>query len=236
MRFRVFSVVAGLALAVGLSVAVGSASSARGFSPSVKGHAAALPASAPDALVTLLDNSSNDSGIGITSQNFEPSFDVYDNQGADDFVVPAGHKWVIKKLNVYGVYYNGSGPAASENITFYTSKNKLPGTVKKAYTAVTGTDSGGSFAITLPSSVALTGGTKGKHWYISAQVNMDFSAGGQWGWETSTNTLGYADAAWQNPGDGFGTGCTTWGLLNSCIPSGEGTSDMFTLKGVDKTP
>jgi hypothetical protein len=45
---------------------------------------------------------------------------------------------------------------------------------------------------------------------------MDFGVGGQWGWSTSSVRTNNG-AAWQNPGDGFLTGCTTWGRLTSCI-------------------
>jgi len=231
MRFRVFSVVLSLALVIGVSLAVGSAGSARPISPFAKGTAAAAPASAPDALVTLYDNSTNDSGIGITSQS------ALDTMGADDFDVPAGHVWVVKEVTAYGVYYNGSG-ADSEHVSFYTQKKKLPNAVKKDYPALAGADNGGSFQITLPTTVRLSGGPAAgsrKHYYVSVQANMDFGFG-QWDWETSTNTSGYPDAAWQNPGGGSGTGCTSWEKLHVCLPYGEGPSFMFTLKGKDIVP
>jgi len=238
MRFRIFSVVAGLALAVALTVAVGTAGSARGISAFSKGQAAAPAASAPDALATLYDNSTNDSGIGIVSQNFESSFDAYDSRGADDFTVPGHHKYKVKQVVAYGVYFNGSGPAASVNVTFYTTKKGKPNesVIKKNYSAVAiASDSGGTFTVKLPTTAALSGGTgSGKKYWVSVQANMDFSSGGEWGWETSTNAPG-TEAQWENPGDGFGTGCTTYNNLTTCIPSGEGPSFMATLKGVDTT-
>ena len=68
----------------------------------------------------------------------------------------------------------------------------------------------------------------GTYW-VSVQANMDFALGGEWGWETSTVTNG-SPAAWQNPGDGFGTGCTSWGVEIVCVPVG-GPDKMFALKG-----
>ena len=51
----------------------------------------------------LYSQNSNDSGVGIVSQNFtDPGFDIYDSNGADDFVVPAGHKWAIQAVVVTG--------------------------------------------------------------------------------------------------------------------------------------
>src|SRR5262249_51187394 len=155
-------------------------------------------------------NNSGDSGIGIVSQNFETSFDAYDSQSADDVAVPANTIWKVKQLLVTGVYFNGPGPAVSENVTFYRNKRGLPGTLLKQYTGLVGTDNGtGSFTIKLPTNARLSGGTTGKSYWVSVQVNMDFNTGGEWAWESSTNAPGNPDV-WQNPGDGFGTGCTTY--------------------------
>jgi len=71
------------------------------------------------------------------------------------------------------------------------------------------------------------------------QINMDFNGpgakppnSGEWGWENQTETV-FAPAAWENPGGGFGTGCTTYQQENVCIPDGQG-DHMFTLKGKSK--
>jgi hypothetical protein len=175
----------------------------------------------------LYDQNNNDSSVGISSQNFETSFDVYDDQGADSFKVPAGQTWKIKEVDVTGVYFNGDGPAVSENVTFYKNSGGLPGAVIKSVT-LAGTDSGtGSFAITGITGVKLTGG---KYW-VSVQVNMDFDAGGQWGWDTRTVQSGFA-AAWQNPADGLATGCTVYANMQGCIGAqGEGPDFMFALRG-----
>jgi hypothetical protein len=82
-------------------------------------------------------------------QNFEPEFDSFDSQLADDFVVPdAGRPWQITGITVTGQSLNGSGPARSENVTFYKGPNGVPGEVKNAQTVV-GVDSNGSFTIPL---------------------------------------------------------------------------------------
>lgn len=182
-------------------------------------------AQAPHPAGVLYDQNNNDAGIGIVSQNFESDFDIYDSQGADDFVVPdRGHPWQITGITVTGVYFNGAGPAASENVTFYRDANGAPGEVVNTQTVV-GADSNGSFTIPL-AKFALPQG----HYWVSVQANMDFSSGGEWGWETGSVQNGTA-AAWQNPADGFGTGCTSWGTLTTCIPSGEGPDFMFSLSG-----
>jgi hypothetical protein len=186
-------------------------------------------------LTTLYDQNSDDAGIAIVSQNFESSFDIYDSQAADDFIVPLDvTAWRVQEVDVTGVYFNGSGPAVSENVFFFKDKKGLPGKLIAEYAGLAGTDSFGSFAIKLPEK-----GRKLKpgHYWVSVQINMDFSAGGEWGWERR-NTQMMDPAAWQNPGDGFATGCTTWGNEAKCLgfaphdPTVDtGPDHMYALKG-----
>ena len=190
----------------------------------------------PGGLVRLFDNNGNDSGAGVSSQNFEAQYDAFDDLAADDFRVPAGHVWSVRRVIVSGVHYQGPGPADSENVHFYTSKKKLPNALEKQFLGVVGSDSGGSFNIRLPSSVRLSGGPSdgaGKVYWLSVQATQDFSSAGQWLWEGALNDAGDADA-WENPGDGFGTGCTSWADERACIGDfGQGPSKMFKLRGVD---
>ena len=184
------------------------------------------------SLSVLYDQTSNDSGIGIVSQNFESSFDIYDAQAADDFTVPAGTIGTVKEVDATGVYFNGSGPANSENVTFYKNSHGAPGDVVAEFDGVVGADSFGSFAIDLGKGHKFKGGKHGKTYWVSVQANLDFSAGGEWGWENQTTSEGNA-AMWVNAGDGFATGCTTYSQENVCIPDGQG-DHMFTLRGKSK--
>lgn len=172
---------------------------------------------------TVYDQNDNDAGVGITSQNFESTYDAYDNQGADDFTLTGKAK--VTGIVVTGSYYNGSGPAASLHVTFYKASGGKPGAVVADFPAVVPTDSFGSFTAKLPKAKFKKG-----TFFVSVQANMDFAVGGQWAWETRSVQNG-GPAQWQNPGDGFATGCTTWGDLTTCIPSGEGPDYMFTLTG-----
>lgn len=173
----------------------------------------------------IYSQNDNDTGVGVVSQNFEPDFDVYDSQLADDFVVPdRGQPWQVTGITVTGVYFNGSGPAASENVTFYRDANGVPGVVKNTQTVV-GADTNGSFTIPLD-KFALPAG----HYWVSVQANMDFSSGGEWGWETRSVQSGNA-AVFQNPADGFGTGCTSWASVAACVDAGSGPDLMFSLSG-----
>ena len=202
-----------------------SAASIASAGPALTSAGSGKKATPPAATAgTLYSQNGTDSGIGIVSQNFESSFDIYDARAADDFKVPSGHVWKVTEVDVTGVYFNGSGPAASENVTFYKNAKGLPGAVLHDYTGVVGTDSFGSFKIKVPKT-KLKAGT----YWVSVQANMDFSAGGEWGWENQTTVVG-KPAAWENPGDGFGTGCTSYTAETTCIPDGQG-DHMFTIKG-----
>lgn len=181
----------------------------------------------------LYDQNSDDNGVGIVSQNFEATFDTYDSQGADDFTVPAGSCWKITDVTVAGVYYNGSGPASSVNVTFYKNKSNLPSESKiiASFTGVVPTtDSSGSFVIKLPAAVKAR---PGKYW-VSVQANLDLIVGGQWGWETR-NTQAGTGGAWKNPGGGFGTGCSAYGNMLTCLDAqDQGPDYMFSLSGKSK--
>jgi hypothetical protein len=215
-----------LVLATAAILACGLASAA----PTVAGHGKVV-APPVNAAGTLYSQNGTDSGIGIVSQNFESSFDIYDARAADDFTVPKGKTWSVAEVDVTGVYFNGAGPARDENVTFYKTTNGLPGAVVADHTGLAGADNGtGSFNIK-GAKAKLKGGTKkkGTTYWVSVQANMDFSTGGEWGWENQTTVVGNP-AAWENPGGGFGVGCTTYTTETTCIPDGQG-DHMFTIKG-----
>jgi hypothetical protein len=187
-----------------------------------KGTVGAAPQSIGGEVI--YDQNDNDTGTAVSSQNFETEFDAYDNSGADDFTLTATRTKVTHVV-VTGTYYNGYGPAVSETVTFYKDAGGLPGARITRRTR-TGTDSAGSFVIRLGKrGPRLHAGT----YWLGVVVNMDFYAGGQWGWETRTVQSGNP-AAWRNPGDGFGTGCKRWGVMNKCLP-GYGLDFMFKLTG-----
>jgi hypothetical protein len=227
MRVRFFTAVTAVALAIAVVAAFGTVAGARtGVSPKAATHTShkAKVFAKPSALVSLWNQNNQDSGGADSSQNFEAANDAFDDQAAADVKVKAGTTWKVKEVDVTG-QYSVAGPAVSENVTFYKDAGGKPGAVKKAYTGLVGADSGGSFVITLPTVTKLTAGT----YWVSVQVNMDFDPSGQWYWETRTVKKG-KDAVWQNPGDGFGTGCTTWTDIVTCIPT-SAPDLMFQLKG-----
>ena len=176
--------------------------------------------------VVLYDQNDNDSGFGSNSQDFEADFDTFDNQGADDFTVPTGETWTVTQVDVTGSYFNGAGPAMWFNVFFYADAGGAPGALVSSQTnlAFTGDPSA---AIPLTTPVELTEGT----YWVSVQARMDFGVGGQWAWEDRTVQSGNG-SMWQNPGDGFGSGCPTWGPKTTCIP-GSSVDFMFRLHGTN---
>ena len=94
--------------------------------------------------------------------------------------MPALQIWTVQQVTVSGQYFNGPGPAASVNVTFYFDQLGFPGAAVPGgtYTNVAMSDTAGNFIITLPSSLVLVTGT----YWVSVQANMDFTPFGEWGW------------------------------------------------------
>jgi hypothetical protein len=235
MRVRVLSLLGASALVAALVASFAPAAGAEsGARPTAtgSGRVTSLSPSAPN-LEILYDQNNSDAGNGISSQNFtdpDGSFDIYDDGGADDFVVPAGETWTVQEVVVTGVYYNGFGPADSEHVRFYMDDGGRPGAILADRPNLAGTDLGGSFDILLGSDVVLTEGT----YWVGVRVNMDLGSGGQWGWEIRTAQGGANASMWKNRKNGFGTGCTDWETMETCIFGGpQGTPDfMFAVAGL----
>src|SRR6187200_3087026 len=108
----------------------------------VRGHST----SPSTVLYSQLDNPGANSS---SSQDFESDFDAYDDELADDFVVPSGDQWSVGTVDAIGVYYNGGGLAASFNVRFYPdSASHFPGTVVAERLDQAYTLNGSDFTIT----------------------------------------------------------------------------------------
>ena len=163
----------------------------------------------------------------ITSQNFETVNDIYDSFAADDFGL-MDDIWSVTQIDLLGAYYNGSGPASSVNVWFYSDSVGLPGQI--IYSAlniipVNGLTTG-SFSIMLPNPVVLF---EGMYWFC-VQANMDQNPYGQWGWTERTIT-DFSESAWRNPGGGFGTTCTSWQHRVTQCGVGTGPDLCFNIIG-----
>jgi len=188
-------------------------------------ESAIVPQQVDGSMALLYDQTAGGNANGYTSQDFEASLDTYDSQIADDFVVPAPG-WTIDQVVVSG-QYNTGGPALGFNVYFYTNSGGMPG-AQVYYGAsqsfiFNGTD---LFTITLASPPVLTPGT----YWVSVQCRMDYNVGGQWYWNQINGTVDSV-AQWQNPGGGFGTSCSSWSNIQTCI-SAIGTDQYFALYGL----
>jgi hypothetical protein len=184
----------------------------------VSSHSVA-PAKKGKACYTNNDPS-GDTGIAVTSANYSDDA-ADDTAGAVDFSVKKSCS--IGTVQTTGLYYNGTGPASSVNVLFYKNKKGEPGKIVKeqdnlSYTDSTGT---GALGVKLKKAVSLKKG----NYFVSVVANMTLSAGGQWGWELTSNQIGNIDQ-WENQGGGFGV-CPTWGDVLTCV--GYGNDFMVTL-------
>jgi hypothetical protein len=156
----------------------------------------------------LWDQSDNASDKDIVSQDFlDVAFDPHDSRAADDFLVPDGYLWSLETVKVFGLYL-GPAPAQSLDVVFFRDEGGFPGKIVRGcdYNDILPEDiTDPSFMINLPTPCLLTPGT----YWMSVRANMHFLQHGQWFWhENTVQTL--SPFVWENPGDGFGTGCLTF--------------------------
>lgn len=184
------------------------------------------PAVPPVGRDILYDQVSSAGTAGITSQDFETAYDAYDAQGGDDFVIPAGETWTIDYVAVVGSF-SVAGPCNTVNVYFYADGGGIPGAPVCTYMGVAPLDGNDpNLAANLPTDCVLGEGT----YYFSVQSQQDFGTSGQWYWYESTSANGTA-WVWQNPGNGFGTGCTSWADGNTCLTASYGPDLAFLLGG-----
>lgn len=156
--------------------------------------AAKAPVHKPD--MVLWNQNSNFNGAALTSQNFTSgTYTSQNSAGADDFVVPQGQTWHITAVDVTGVFFNGSGPAKSTVVTFYTNRKGKPGRVHRGpYTLDCG--GGPDFQCIFPKPVKLPSGI----WWVSVAANCSYAGGcGEWGWAETTTVENYS-AVWEQGG------------------------------------
>jgi hypothetical protein len=174
----------------------------------------------------LYDQYDNQGFSSFPSQDFETAIDNFDAQGADDFVVPAGETWNITEVDFYGDYSAGALGSDSFHVFIYQDAAGLPGSV--VYTALNqsySTSNNIDFVVTLSTPAVLTEGT----YWVSVQSRMDYNGNDQWFWK-DRSVQNNNPAAWQNPGDGFGTGCTDWNVRTNCLGS-SGPDYVYRLVG-----
>src|SRR6185437_15014359 len=144
--------------------------------PGVRSVPILMPPNLPRTI--LYDQYSNLGRSATSSQDFEPAFDVFADELANDFIVQEGETWSVDSIDVDGMYFNGTGPADSFNVRFYADDVGLPGALVEERIAMPYTLNGSTFSVTITPPVHLRSGS----YWVSAQARMDFALGGQWGW------------------------------------------------------
>jgi hypothetical protein len=171
--------------------------------------------------------------LGIGSQSFEPAMSAFDDQAADDFIIGAG--WgaaYINGVRVMGEYSAGGGPASSFNIYFYQNgAGNLPGTLIAPLMNLPYVGTPPDFLICLPYPFSVSPGT----YWVSVQARQDSDPNGQWFWHNRT-VQSNAGAVWQNPGNAYGTGCTTWNRKNACMADQVWPDQVFQILGFREGP
>lgn len=209
----------GLVLSAPLTAELSKAAGATGVRPAV-----------PEGTVVLYDQTDNAADNGSPDQNFEAAYNAYDCAGADDFVVTDPTGWTIEQVVTVGTQSIGGAPA-SVDVTFYANSpgggdTDLPGAVECGYPGLTPAGNA-SFTLTLPSACILGPGT---HW-VGLVVNQDFGGSGQHFWSNRSVQTGN-EGVWMNPGNGFGTGCTSWAPQTTCGTIGGSHPDyLFQIVG-----
>ena len=188
----------------------------------------------------LYDQSAGSDSFAIVSENFTSGEfgTTYNDHGADDFLLPGTTKHKITYVLANGVDYVHYGYAepTSFDVVFYKKiKVKNGVDVSKVIKSCPGSGfidlDGGHGAV----AIAVSGcgaKVKGGKWHaVSVTANMDFDLAFEWFWHTNL-TQNNKPALWENPGNGFGTGCTVWTEMQNCLPNtGVGPDLAFAIYG-----
>jgi hypothetical protein len=176
------------------------------------------PASAAGAV--LYDQTDAPAGSPFLSTETAPPRDT---QVADDFVVPAGHRWTIEQVDVAGLL-DGT-PPAEVNVFLYADAGTLPGA--ELFSALDVAATGGpNYSV----PVAAPQLSPGSYWISVQQANG--SGANEWFWETRTMQFGDA-AAFRNPSGDLYPACTDWMTRTTCEPITTSPDQIFKLSGTD---
>ena len=184
----------------------------------------------PKALTVLMDQTDLAAGDGLYSQRFQADLAAYNTRAADDFVVPAGQAWLIKRLDIPGRYAIGTEPLRRANVIIFSDNAGRPDRRLTDQLVRTKDDGAARLSISLNEPVLLQ---PGRYW-LSVQGRADLvnGVGVHWMWKLRSSFSG-AVGQWENPGNGWATGCVEFTPVNACWASaGVGSNDfMFRLLG-----
>ena len=183
-----------------------------------------------DGVLSNYTNSIPNTTRGATSQNMGVTKAAYDTMAADDFVAPGTGELTICEVYITGVLtqIGFSGDSDSEIVLrLFENDGGLPGTMlySESFPGTVDDNNDGSFVLELAGGPALTGGTK---YWLSVQAKLDWDLAGLWYWSTAADGNGEV-YAWQNPLDGFDTGCIIWTPFTNCSLTSQGPDLMMDI-------
>jgi hypothetical protein len=184
----------------------------------------------------LYDQTSSCTASAVPSL-FAPTQPQFGSVAADDFEVPAGASWGITQVNAPGIYGVFEGRTQAVTVEILADSDGVPGAAVPGcgYIGLTDfDDSNGSLAIHLRSTCILSASATTKYWLAVQAVMGDADSGtsgfGVWYWKENSVQTGDL-AQWENPQNGFGENCTTWGPRATC--NADGMPDQcFLIAGV----
>jgi hypothetical protein len=192
----------------------------RGWSAAVAVSGALLSllllGAAPAGAEVLFNQVDETSPQSINSQDFNPANDAFDAVTADDFVVPPGETWQPSFVLARGTN-SGATPAGTARVIIFADAGGTPGPeISSAVGPVSGYP-----RMEIPfAGPTLAPGT----YWLGVQAILDpgtVAPANQWFWAENSEQAG-SRAVYRNPGDGFGTGCTSFTLKSSCVFAGDG--------------
>jgi hypothetical protein len=159
----------------------------------------------------------------------DSSNDALDSQGADDFSIGDGQVWIVQGVEVLG----GAGPQASgphtAAVVIYRDAGGAPGdqAFSQSGLAIPDCVPNGECNFTA-APIGAPPLTPGTYW-----VSVQTAGTQEWFWTQYTPDATYGSPAlWRNPGDAFGTSCTTFRPLIECgATASEGKDFVFALTG-----
>ena len=172
------------------------------------GSAEPQPSPVPAATAVVVWDRYNNAGTAVTLSATFTDASAMNSDLADDFIVPGGYAWEVRRIDVDGAYFNGSGPANNFTVFFYSDNDGFPGNQIYA-SLVPWTQNSSTFTLYVCEGFSCPLILyPGKYW-VEIQANMTAKCCGEWGWTDRTATNLNA-AVWRNPSGFFGA-CQSWG-------------------------
>lgn len=158
----------------------------------------------------FLVDQTNACDLGVASQQF-PDVTNLRLQAADDFVVPPGELWRIRRVVAPGIF-SLTGPFNSVSVEIYNADGTggLPGTLACSDTGLASANGGSSpgLDVTLSGTCHLSAGV----YWVSSFVVMNLTGSGQWFWNSNNSTNGSQFAFEDADGLVPVPACSSWGL------------------------